>query len=86
MNDELTPTDFLTDFLLEQIAEQPEPKRVLLYRALAADTNDPALAVECRKRASDIEQHLKNERQMLIDFRARHIDREPGAGNGGAQG
>jgi hypothetical protein len=69
MNDHLSPSDFLTDFLLEQIAVQPLERRVLLYRAVAAETPDKALREDCRARAREIEMLLRAEHQMLLKFR-----------------
>lgn len=72
MNTDMTAHAFLTDFLLEQIAEQPIERRLLLYRALAVDTADFALRKACTARADEIERLMLSERQMLLDFRRKH--------------
>lgn len=72
MNPDLTPSEFLTEFLLEQISKQPREQSVLLYRALAADTKDAALRAECRERAKELEAVMRKERQMLLTFRFRN--------------
>lgn len=73
MNPDLPPRAFLTEFLLEQIAGQPATKALLLYRALAADTKDPALQAACGARADEIEIMLRNHRQMVLAFQLRQI-------------
>ena len=71
--DDLTPKNFLTCFLLEQIALQPIEQQLRLYRSLAADTSDNDLARECRKQASALAEVLRNARQLHLNFRRRNI-------------
>ena len=72
MSTHMPTREFLTDFLLERIAERPCAERVLLYRALAHETKDQRLSAECLARAAEYEAALKRERQMLLDFRRRN--------------
>lgn len=62
----------LTEFLLERIAEQPSPKRIALYRALAAQTNDKDLAGNCRSIANLLEDVERNHLQLTLDLKRRN--------------
>ena len=69
--DDQTPKDFLTGFLLEQIAQQPIEQQLRLYRSLAAVTPDEQMARECRQHASSLEKVLRNARHLHLNFRLR---------------
>lgn len=66
-NPDATPHDLLSDFLLEQIAEQPNDRALLLYRSIVADTSDKHLASVCAKLADDIVRLQRAQRRARLE-------------------
>lgn len=60
----MTPQAYLTDFLLQRIAEQPAREQVVLYRALAAESNDKLVRKECSEIADALE--AADHKQQLL--------------------
>jgi hypothetical protein len=71
MNENMTPKQFLTEFVLERINDQPIRQQVLLYRAIAHEAGDEAFAEDCRRSADVLEEALSHHRQLTLKFRAR---------------
>lgn len=63
--------DTLTEFVLEQIAQQPVARRIALYRAFAATVSDKALAANCRSIANLLADVERNHQQLVLDFKRR---------------
>lgn len=72
MSDDVTPAQYLTGYLLEQIAKEPVEERIRLYRALAvAPSTDANLRRSVTARADELEAFRKREQQTLLDFKRR---------------
>jgi len=72
MSLKLSAHAYLYSFLLQQIANQPTAQALLLYRALAVETDDKLLSEACHKRADELESLIHNHRQMSLAFRRRN--------------
>lgn len=73
MNEQEPAGRLLVEFVLEQIAQQPAPRAVLLYRALAADCSQKSLATRCHALADEIELHQRHHRQLVLDFQRKAL-------------
>lgn len=73
-------TAFLTAYFLEKVGGEPIQRRILLLRALAADTHDPVTGRSCAKEADELEQIEAKHRQLVLDFQ-RRADGQAGDGS-----
>lgn len=70
MSQHQTPAEYLMDFLLSRIEEQPAEQRIMLYRALAAETKDRLVANTCRNLADRLEEIQHAHEQLQLNLRA----------------
>ena len=64
---EQTTSQFLAQFVLEQIALQAGEKRIMLYRAFAVETQDAHAQAECRSLASELET-IEQQHHALVQY------------------
>jgi hypothetical protein len=69
MTDERTPQEIVTDFVLEKAASEPLPRRVQLYRAVAAVLPEGAPAQCLVSAADELEAAEARAGQQLLRFR-----------------